>query len=163
MADEAMIYAETEFTVGVNTTLESGSPKNRYMVVFEDDGDTGYLYGLDRGRDGNPILDALHIYNVVNVTDKHLPSEAQIVWSGDGNKALLLKTATLMRPSTLLLKEAIVEPTFHLQTKNGQSTVMSGAMMFLHCSESAFNKASQSDQKTPLRSGFSAPAGGVRR
>jgi hypothetical protein len=90
MADEAMIYAETVFTVGVNTTLESGSPKNRYMVVFEDDGDTGYLYGLDRGRDGNPILDALHIYNVVNVTDKHLPSEAQIVWSGDGNKALLL-------------------------------------------------------------------------
>ncbi|WP_444890130.1 DUF2251 domain-containing protein [Microbulbifer sp. DLAB2-AA] len=90
MADEAMIYAETEFTVGVETTLESGSPKNSYMVVFEDDGDTGYLYGLDRSRDDNPVLDALHIYNVANVTDKHLPSEAQIVWSGDGNKALLL-------------------------------------------------------------------------
>ncbi|AZQ10051.1 hypothetical protein STH12_00915 [Shewanella khirikhana] len=51
MADEAMIYAETEFTVGVETVLESGSPKNSYMVVFEDDGDTGYLYGLDTGRD----------------------------------------------------------------------------------------------------------------
>lgn len=90
MAEEAMIYAETQFTVGAETVLESGSPKNNFMVVFEDDGDTGYLYGLDRSREENPILDALHIYNVANVTDKHLPSEAQIVWSGDGNKALLL-------------------------------------------------------------------------
>ncbi|WP_334079059.1 DUF2251 domain-containing protein [Microbulbifer sp. M83] len=90
MADEAMIYAEVDFTVGEETILESGSPENSFMVVFEDDGDTGYLYGLDRSRNGNPILDALHIYNVANVTDKHLPSAAQIVWSGDGNKALLL-------------------------------------------------------------------------
>ncbi|WP_432210071.1 DUF2251 domain-containing protein [Marinobacter alkaliphilus] len=90
MADEAMIYAETDFTVGEETILESGSPENSFMVVFEDDGDTGYLYGLDRSREGNPILDALHIYNVANVTDKHLPSKAQIVWSGDGNKSLLL-------------------------------------------------------------------------
>lgn len=90
MADEAMIYAETEFTVGAKTVLESGSPENGFMVVFEDDGDTGYLYGLDRSRDGNPILDALHIYNVANVTDKHLPPNVQIVWSSDGNKSLLL-------------------------------------------------------------------------
>lgn len=90
MADEAMIYAETKFTVGTETVLESGSPRNSFMVVFEDDGDTGYLYGLDISREGNPILDALHIYNVTNVTDKHLPSEVKIVWSGDGNKALLL-------------------------------------------------------------------------
>lgn len=90
MADEAMIYAETQFTVGAETVLESGSPENSFMVVFEDDGDTGYFYGLDSSRDGNPILDALHIYNVANVTDKHLPSNVQIVWSGDGNKSLLL-------------------------------------------------------------------------
>ena len=90
MTEEAMIYAEAEFSVGVDTILESASPKNSYMVVFEDDGDTGYFYGLDRSREENPILDALHIYNSANVTDKHLPSEAQIVWSGDGNKALLL-------------------------------------------------------------------------
>src|SRR5690606_36714734 len=87
MADEAMIYAETQFTVGAETVLESGSPENSFMVVFEDDGDTGYFYGLDRSRDGNLILDALHIYNVANVTDMHLPSNVQIVRSGDGNKS----------------------------------------------------------------------------
>jgi len=90
MADEAMIYAEAEYTVGTETTLESASPKNNYLVVFEDDGETGYFYGLDTLREGNPILDALHIYNVANVTDKDNPSVAQIVWSGDGGKALLL-------------------------------------------------------------------------
>lgn len=87
MAEEAMINADTKFAVGTETVLESGSLKNSLMVVFEDDGDTGYLYGLDRSREGNPILDALHIFNVANVTDKQLPSEAQIVWSGDGKKS----------------------------------------------------------------------------
>jgi len=90
LANEAMIYAETKYSVGTETVLESASPKNAFMVVFEDDGTTGYFYGLDRDIKENPILDALHIYNSDNVTDKHLPSVAQIVWSGDGNKALLL-------------------------------------------------------------------------
>ncbi|WP_238871902.1 DUF2251 domain-containing protein [Halopseudomonas maritima] len=90
MADESMIYAETQFSVGTETVLESRSPVNSFAVVFEDDGSTGYFYGLDVNQEGNPILDALHIYNVDNISDKHLPSEAQIVWSGDGNKSLLL-------------------------------------------------------------------------
>lgn len=62
-----------------------------------------------------------------------------------------------MQLSTLLLKEAIAEPTFHRRTQNGQSTVMSGVMMFLHCSESAFNKASQRDQKTAASLWFFGP------
>ena len=33
-----------------------------FWVVFEDAGDTGYLYALDAGREENPIFDALHIY-----------------------------------------------------------------------------------------------------
>jgi hypothetical protein len=90
IAEEAKIYAETTFTVGTETVLESGSPNNNFMVVFEDDGNAGYLYGLDRKREGSPILDVLFIYTVANVTDKHMSSEAQIVWSGDGIKALLM-------------------------------------------------------------------------
>jgi len=35
-------------------------------------------------------VDALHIYNVTNVTDRHIPSTVQIVWSSDDLKALLL-------------------------------------------------------------------------
>lgn len=90
MTEEAMIYAEANFTAGTEIVLDSGSPKNAFMVVFEDNGETGYFYGLDRNQEDNPILDALHIYNVADVTDRHVPSQAQVVWSGDGNKALLL-------------------------------------------------------------------------
>ena len=45
-------------------------------VVFEDDGDTGYFYAAS--QDG--ILDALHIYNVEDVSDKHIPNHVLILW-----------------------------------------------------------------------------------
>ncbi len=87
---EALICAEQKFTVGKQIVVNCNSPKNSFAVVFEDDGETGYFYGLDTSREENPILDALHIYNVNNVTDKDIPSVVQIVWSDDGKKALLM-------------------------------------------------------------------------
>lgn len=70
--------------------VQSQSPEASFEVVFEDDEETGYFYGLDNSRKANPILDALHIYNVRNITGKEKPSVIQFVWSGDGKKALLL-------------------------------------------------------------------------
>jgi hypothetical protein len=58
--------------------------------VFEDDGETGYFYGLDTTKKDSPILDALQIYNVKNITDRNIPSTVQIVWSADGLKSALL-------------------------------------------------------------------------
>ncbi len=71
---ESMIYAEQEFTVGQQTTVECQSPSTAFTVVFEDDTQTAYLYGLDTALKDNPILDALHIYNADNVKDKHILS-----------------------------------------------------------------------------------------
>lgn len=82
--------AEQTFTVGEPTVVEGPSPGAGFVVVFEDDGHTGYLYGLDPGRDGNPIVDAMHIYNVANITDRDLPSVVRLAWSVDGLKAILL-------------------------------------------------------------------------
>ncbi len=76
--------------VGKKAVLEGPSPKGRYVVIFEDDGETGYLYGLDTTQENNPICDALHIYNVASVTDRNKPSLFQLVWSQDGLKAALL-------------------------------------------------------------------------
>ena len=87
---ESQIYAEETLLVGTETIVSSNSPSKTYQVVFEDDKETGYFYGLDTSIKGNSIVDALHIYNVSSVTDKEKPSKVQIVWSGDGNKALLL-------------------------------------------------------------------------
>ena len=37
-----------------------------------------------------PIKDALHIYNVKNVVDRHLPGVLEIWWDSTGRKAILL-------------------------------------------------------------------------
>ena len=84
------IEAEETFNPGKEIVLQSPSPTAHYAVVFEDDGDTGYFYGLDHSREGNPIVDAMHIYNVASVVDKEKPSLAEIGWSQDGLKAALL-------------------------------------------------------------------------
>ncbi len=86
----AALVAEETFTVGEPMALEGPSPETDFCVIFEDDGDTGYLYGLDTSREGNPIVDAMHIYNVAQVTDRSVPSVAQLIWSDDGLKAALL-------------------------------------------------------------------------
>ena len=65
-----------DFTVGMPEVLQSFFEYVPYGVVFEDDGDTGYFYATS--KDG--ILDALHIYNVEDVSDKHIPNHVLILW-----------------------------------------------------------------------------------
>lgn len=76
-------------SVGVETVVQCDSSIGRYQAVFEDDGETGYFYALDTEKADNPILDALHIYNVQSVADKDEPSELHLIWFGDGMKAAL--------------------------------------------------------------------------
>jgi hypothetical protein len=83
----ATIAAREKITVGNETFIEGVSPVSHFSVVFEDNGETGYLYACDLSRSGDYIVDAMHIYNVENVSDKHLPSEVVIAWSADGSKA----------------------------------------------------------------------------
>ena len=82
--------AEQDIQVGKEVVVEGPSPTPPFAAVFEDDGETGYFYALDTTRTENPIVDALHIYDVESVTDRHLPSKVQIVWSMDDRKAALL-------------------------------------------------------------------------
>jgi hypothetical protein len=84
------LAAEQTVTVGDKVVIEGPSPSQPFGIVFEDDGETGYLYGLDFSNQDNAIVDALHIYNVQQVSDRHKPSQIQLVWSNDGLKAALL-------------------------------------------------------------------------
>jgi hypothetical protein len=84
------LVAEQEIRVGQPSVVEAASPTPPFVVVFEDDGTTGYFYALDTSRGDNPIVDALQIYNVAAVKDRHLPSKVQLVWSQDDKKAALL-------------------------------------------------------------------------
>lgn len=81
------------FSPGKLLMVDSISPKGRWAVVFQDDGETGYFYALDlrEQRAGRPpIQAALLIYNVKDVAAKTEPSVAAIIWSADGQQAGLL-------------------------------------------------------------------------
>jgi hypothetical protein len=86
---KASIAAQEILQVGTSTVVEASAPCSNNAVVFEDDGETGYFYALDHSK-REPIQDALHIYDVKNVTDRSKPSTVQVVWTEDGTKALLL-------------------------------------------------------------------------
>ena len=57
---------ELNFVRGEDNFIESLSPENNYGVVFEDDGETGYFYAVEKDKEGHglKVLDALHIYEV---------------------------------------------------------------------------------------------------
>ncbi len=84
------VVAEQEYLVGTPTMIEGPAPKGPFMAVFEDDGDTGFFYALDTRVEGNPLQDAVHIYNSANVTNREKPVLAVIGWSIDNKKAVLL-------------------------------------------------------------------------
>ena len=74
---------------GDETWYASDAPVGSYSVVFEDDGETGYFYAVERRGDDMRILDAVQIYAVRNVVDREIPSHLEVVWTGDGQHAAL--------------------------------------------------------------------------
>jgi hypothetical protein len=76
--------------VGKPATFEAHSPDGRYAIVFEDDGDTGFLYALDFSKkEENPIQEAMSIYDVKSIADRAKPSEVILVWTADNRQAAL--------------------------------------------------------------------------
>jgi hypothetical protein len=82
--------AESVLEIGHGLVLEGVSPSAPYQVVFEDDEETGYFYACALEEGVCHILDVVHIYNVMDVSDKHIPSLVEIFWTSDGLKSILL-------------------------------------------------------------------------
>jgi hypothetical protein len=82
--------AKQSIRIGKPGHVEGRAPEGQFSAVFEDDGDTGYFYALDYAAGEQPIVDALHVYNVANVADANIPSEVVIGWSLDSTKTVLL-------------------------------------------------------------------------
>lgn len=70
-----LVTIQAELVVGEAQVIKSLAPEGMLAAVFEDDGETGYFYALDESVDGNPIQDALHIYNAEDISDGHVPSD----------------------------------------------------------------------------------------
>lgn len=100
---------ELDLHAGEDAFVESFSPENQYGVVFEDDGETGYFYAVEKDKDGPGlrVLDALHIYEGDEGPDQEeeepeeteqededpqetSSSHLQIVWSRDWLKCALV-------------------------------------------------------------------------
>lgn len=82
-----IIYDETECNLGQNTFVDS-SAENGFSVIFEDNGETGYFYAIDRNNN-LAVLDALHIYNVADIIDNDKPSTVKVLWTEDLMKVFL--------------------------------------------------------------------------
>jgi len=83
------IQLSETIAIGSPVTFDCPSPKTIYAVVFEDDGKAGYFYGLNLESKKQPVLDALHIYNVKDVLDSDISLKLEILWSEDGLKSCL--------------------------------------------------------------------------
>lgn len=123
------IEAEETFLVGEETFVGCKSPTSQYGAFFEDDGDTGYFYGLDTSVEGNQIRDALHIYNVASVVDKGKPSLVQIEWSEDGMKAAFFINGYAMLSSISRVSAVIAERTSLPRTKSGPLSGTNGLIL----------------------------------
>jgi hypothetical protein len=88
-SDRAHPAVRLRFRPGDETWCGADARVGTCSVVFEDDGDTGYFYAVERIDGKDRILDALHVYDVHDLADGHIPSELEIAWTDDGLHALL--------------------------------------------------------------------------
>jgi hypothetical protein len=83
------LAAEQTINVGEAVVIEAPSRSGSIAVVFEDDGESGYLYAVAVSGGDLRILDAMHIYTVDEVPDRDQPCHVRIIWIDDGDTAAL--------------------------------------------------------------------------
>jgi hypothetical protein len=113
---------EAKFQPGKAVILTAPSPSTSYGAVFEDDGETGYLYAVDSSRQEQQILDALHIYNVSEVVDRDQVSTAEVRWSADGLKVVLVINAYAHAGFDFVKQRGYCRTSFPLPTAGGFSS-----------------------------------------
>lgn len=71
--------------------IECESPNNKWITVFEDDGETSYMYlcSLNDNGELDKIVDHLWIYNQIEPPIEEC-KEVFIIWSNDSNKTGLI-------------------------------------------------------------------------
>jgi hypothetical protein len=85
-----VVSAVETLIVGKPTVISSANAGVVHSVIFEDDGTTGYFYACNSSSGERHIVDAVLIYEVEDVTDRHVPCTVQIAWSADQQMAALL-------------------------------------------------------------------------
>ncbi|MCW9699843.1 MULTISPECIES: DUF2251 domain-containing protein [unclassified Avibacterium] len=90
-----MLYSvlDEKLKIGEKYRCGAHSPQHEHLlVIFEDDGETGYFYALDLHQRSQPVVDSLFVYAVNDIDKNSLaePRDLQICWSENGYQAFLL-------------------------------------------------------------------------
>lgn len=74
-----------------NFVIDSSSPNNKWVTVFEDNGETGYMYlcSSNENEEFDRIVDHLWIYNQINPPIEEC-KKVFIIWSDDSNRTGLI-------------------------------------------------------------------------
>jgi hypothetical protein len=127
---------EQKFAVGSGAFLAVDSPTGRYSAFFEEADETGYFYAVDLTQSNKSILDAVHIYNVANVTDRNKASMPPSSGRRTDKNARCSSTITSMPCSISLQSGAIAAPISPIflsgPNTNGPAPTTVGRMMQPH-------------------------------
>jgi hypothetical protein len=127
---------EQTFAVGSAAFLAVDSPAGRYSAFFEEADETGYFYAVDLSQSDQSILDAVHIYNVANVTDRNKAQLPPSSGRRTDKNARCSSTITRMPCSISLQSGAIAVPISPIflsgPNTNGPERTTVGRMMHSH-------------------------------
>ena len=90
-----MLYSVLTDHILLGEVYRNGAHSTQHehlVVMFEDDGETGYFYAMDLHQANQPVVDSLFVYNVSDIEQESLkePRRLEICWSEDGYQAFLL-------------------------------------------------------------------------
>lgn len=85
------LLREQDFVPGEDTFIECLADMNSNGVVFEDNTETGFFYAIEKDSASGEmrVLDALHIYNAEDITDKQKRA-LKIIWSKSWQQCALV-------------------------------------------------------------------------
>lgn len=70
--------------------IEATSPNNNRHCVFEDDGETGYFYALEKDASSYSMVNALLIYQYPNGNTDDRPFSLELKWSEQSHMCALV-------------------------------------------------------------------------
>lgn len=90
-----MLYSVIDDHLHIGNPYRTGAHStvhDHLVVMFEDDGETGFFYAMDLHQAAQPVVDRLFVYRVSDVEQNTIkePRRLQICWSEDGYLALLM-------------------------------------------------------------------------
>ena len=84
-----------KITIGDSCFIQSEAAEHTFVVVFEDDGETGYFYAAEKDTTGSlSILDMLFIYDAQHISGSEKHAKLSVLWSTDWQRCGLILNNT---------------------------------------------------------------------